>query len=234
MLMRRLRSCSIASCLFVLSACHPAHDLADATSGDGSYQPPADAAAPADASSSPDASRADAGSAQLDAAVISDARAADANDQADAAVPDAAQPDASDSGAGPDPDGGSSCMLPDLVVELPDSLAAASHRTMEVTEDDCELFEGCVGGQGSRSLLELSFRLVNVGGEAIALGRPFENPLFHPSFCQDSYVLDGVFQAELFAPDGSLAASGRLSTSCIAGEDGGYSCRPQRAADRAL
>jgi hypothetical protein len=217
MLMRRLRSCSSASCLFALSACYPTHDLPDATSGDGAYQPPADAAVLPDGASS-----ADAGRAQPDANATPDASAPDAS------APDASALDASRLDASlPEPDGGSTCVLPDLTVELPAALDAASYRTMEVTEDDCELFEGCVGGQGTRALLELDFRLVNAGGEAIELGRPFENPLFYPSFCQDSYVIDGLFQAELFAPDGSLAASGRLSTSCIAGEDGGYSCRSQ-------
>jgi len=130
-------------------------------------------------------------------------------------------PDASVSDGGPEHE-------PDLVVDLPPQDMALSFRSVEVGEDDCELYEGCVGGAGMRSLLELSFVLRNQGEGALELGRPFENPLYYPSFCQDSYVIDGFFAAELRDEAGQVAASGRLSTSCIADLDGGdYTCRAQ-------
>jgi len=152
--------------------------------------------------------------------------------------PDASQP-APDAHV-PGPDGGvviedagvvvdgGPLSLPDLVVDLPPQDMALGFRSVEISEDDCELFEGCVGGTGTRSLLELSFVLRNQGQGALELGRPFENPLYYPSFCQDSYVIDGFFAAELQDGDGDVVASGRLSTSCIADLDGGdYTCRAQ-------
>ena len=152
-------------------------------------------------------------------------------------LPDSGHP-IQDSGSTPDPDAGevdasapcgsASCPKADLVVELPTEDLALSFRSMEVTEDDCELFEGCVGGTGVRSLVELSFTLRNAGDGALDLGRPFESPLYYPSFCQDSYVIDGFFAAEIRDADGDVLASGRLSTSCIADLDGGdYTCRAQ-------
>jgi hypothetical protein len=141
----------------------------------------------------------------------------------DAQVPLDAGPQQPDGG----PCGSSGCAEPDLVVDLPTEALALSYRNVEISEDDCDLFEGCVGGTGSRSLVEISFTLRNQGEAALELGRPFENPLYYPSFCQDAYVIDGFFAAEILDADGDVVASGRLSTSCIAGSDGDYTCRAQ-------
>jgi hypothetical protein len=127
--------------------------------------------------------------------------------------------------AGPCGDAG--CDAVDLVVAFPAAAQAVSFRTATFTEDSCELFEGCAGGVGARSLLELSFTLANVGDGALELGQPFANPLFHASLCQQAYVIDGFFAVELRDAGGAVVADGRMSTSCIAGESGGYTCRAQ-------
>jgi hypothetical protein len=123
--------------------------------------------------------------------------------------------------------GSAGCAGVDLVVALPEAVQAVTFRNAIFSDDDCELFEGCAGGTGPRSLLELSFTLANVGEGALELGQPFDNPLFHASLCQHAYVIDGFFAVQVRDASGAVVADGRMSTSCIAGESGGYTCRAQ-------
>ena len=54
--------------------------------------------------------------------------------------------------------------LPTLLEPLASAGSAVTFRTQDVSEDDCELYEGCRGGTGRRTLMELSFTIRNAGG----------------------------------------------------------------------
>ena len=219
----------IALIAFALCACQPSDPTPDASAADGGSWTPDTGPEPAmpDAALPSDSGTSDSGQpTPLDATI-----AYDAGEPPTPTEPDAG-PDAAPTGSG----------LADLVVAFGDVEQAVSFRNVVIGEDDCELYEGCVGGKGARSLIELNFSLGNEGDTAIDLGRPFEDPLFYPSFCQDSYVIDGFFSAELRDEAGQVVVQSKLSTSCIAGDGGGYTCtrarasgrRLHRAADRAL
>jgi hypothetical protein len=117
--------------------------------------------------------------------------------------------------------------LPDLIVALPAPASAAVLSVREVGADDCELYEGCLRGAGRRSLLKLSFTVLNQGDVALELGRPFEADLFHDSSCQNAYVAADLLSAELRDATGALVAWSQLTTACVAGGDGVYDCTAQ-------
>jgi hypothetical protein len=172
-----------------------------------------------DAANPPDAQS------QAPDATVADASAApDASEVTDASAIDAGQPPQPDASA---PDSGTPISLGDLTLAFTNPGSAVSFRTQEVNEDDCELFEGCLGGTGRRSLMELSFTLRNEGGGAIDLGRPFESELFHASLCQHAYVIDDFFAVELRDENGALVAAGSLTSACVAGESGAFDCTAQ-------
>jgi Lysyl oxidase len=127
--------------------------------------------------------------------------------------------------AGAAADGGES--LADLVLELPADEEAFDLEQRLVSEDSCELYEGCARGHGLRSLLNLRFALRNVGADSIHIGRPADSRLFDLSPCQSTYTLYDFFEAELLNPAGDRVAHASLSTNCIADEAGNFDCVSQ-------
>src|SRR6185369_3689479 len=67
-------------------------------------------------------------------------------------------------------------------------------RTRNAKAGDCTLFEGCLGGIGTRRTLEFDTYTVNVGDGDLRLGSPQDHPnLFEFSSCHGHYHLKNSF-----------------------------------------
>jgi hypothetical protein len=82
----------------------------------------------------------------------------------------------------------------DLVV-LKDRLRkSVSFRKIDVKQNDCSLFEGCVNGPGTRRILEFDTYVVNRGNADLVLGLPQDRPeLYEYSPCHGHYHLKASF-----------------------------------------
>lgn len=118
----------------------------------------------------------------------------------------------------PDPDapgnGPSGCDAPDLIVDA--SWLLPLFHTIEVTNDTCELYEGCVGGLGARDLLLFTTAVPNIGSADLVMGIPANHPdLFHHSDCHDHYHFDEFARYELRGAGDVLAATGHKQAFCM-------------------
>jgi hypothetical protein len=108
----------------------------------------------------------------------------------------------------PDPDapfdGPLGCDAPDLVIDpwwitpvLTDIL---------VGENTCELYEGCVGGLGWRTIMRFTLATANIGSRDLVLGVAANQPdLFHYSECHDHHHFDEFADYELRDAAGVVA-----------------------------
>jgi hypothetical protein len=115
----------------------------------------------------------------------------------------------------------------DLVIGVADPASAVTFRNQEFAEESCELYEGCVGGSGKRSLIEIRATVRNAGAGALDLGQPWDSEYFAQSLCHRTYTLYNFIAADLLDATGAIVASASLSTNCVADPTGGYTCSAQ-------
>ncbi|MCA9707672.1 MAG: hypothetical protein KDK70_17615, partial [Myxococcales bacterium] len=117
----------------------------------------------------------------------------------------------------PDPEapgnGPLGCPGPDLIIDP--SWIEPVLTEIFVHEGTCELYEGCVGGLGWRTILRFHLSAANVGSDDLVLGVPANEPdLFHYSECHDHFHFDGFARFELRDTEG-LVAPGHKPGFCL-------------------
>lgn len=105
------------------------------------------------------------------------------------------------------------CDAPDLIVD-PKWIDPLFTQIM-VSNDTCELYEGCVGGLGGRTLMLFTAAAPNIGSTDLVLGIPANFPeLFQYSACHDHYHFDEFARYELRDGD-AIAATGHKQAFCM-------------------
>ena len=105
------------------------------------------------------------------------------------------------------------CDAPDLIVDS--KWIDPIFTQIMVTNNTCELYEGCVGGVGGRMLMLFTAAFPNIGSADLVMGIPANHPeLFNYSGCHDHYHFDEFARYELFDGD-TVAATGHKQAFCM-------------------
>ncbi len=105
------------------------------------------------------------------------------------------------------------CDAPDLLLDP--AQIEPSFADILVTNQTCELLEGCVGGTGPRRLMLFTAAIRNVGSRDLVLGIPANHPdVFHYSPCHQHYHFDEFARYDLRAGD-TVVAIGHKQAFCM-------------------
>lgn len=105
------------------------------------------------------------------------------------------------------------CDAPDLIVDT--TQLQPLYADVFMSQDTCEVLEGCVGGLGWRRLVLFTIATPNIGSTDLALGIPANLPeLFHYSACHDHFHFDEFARYELLDGD-QLVATGHKQAFCL-------------------
>lgn len=111
-------------------------------------------------------------------------------------------------------DGPLGCDAPDLIID-PTWIEPILTDIM-VSDNTCELLEGCVDGVGIRTILRFSLAAQNTGSKDMVLGVAANNPdVFHYSECHDHYHFDNFARYELLDGDDAVIAAGHKQAFCL-------------------
>lgn len=123
---------------------------------------------------------------------------------------DLANPTASPDAPG---NGALGCDAADLIVDP--QFIEPLFTDIFMSDDTCEVLEGCVGGLGWRTVMLFTAAIPNIGSRDVALGVPANLPdLFHYSECHDHYHLDEFARYELLDGD-AVVATGHKQAFCL-------------------
>ncbi|MFO0631773.1 MAG: lysyl oxidase family protein [Nannocystaceae bacterium] len=143
--------------------------------------------------------------------------------------------DPDDPPASPDEPGNGAlgCDAPDLAIS--EQFIMPVLTEIMVDQDSCLLYEGCVGGTGTRTILRFDLVTPNLGSRDLVLGVAANNPdIFHYSSCHDHYHFDEYAHYELL--DGAdVIGTGQKLGFCLLdsfswawpGENAHYDCANQ-------
>jgi hypothetical protein len=117
----------------------------------------------------------------------------------------------------PSPDapgnGALGCDAADLIVD-PEVLQPL-FADIFMSDESCEVLEGCVGGLGWRKVMLFTTATPNIGSRDLALGVPANLPdLFHYSECHDHYHFDEFARYELRDGD-TVLTTGHKQAFCL-------------------
>lgn len=105
------------------------------------------------------------------------------------------------------------CDAPDLVIDP--SWITPIVTDILVTENTCELYEGCVGGLGWRTIMGFTLATDNIGSRDLVLGVAANEPdLFHYSECHDHHHFDDFADYALLDGAG-VVATGHKPGFCL-------------------
>lgn len=105
------------------------------------------------------------------------------------------------------------CDAADLIVEP--QLMDPIFTDIFMSDDTCEVLEGCVGGLGWRTVMLFTVATPNIGSRDLALGVAANLPdLFHYSGCHDHYHFDEFARYELRDGD-TVVATGHKQAFCL-------------------
>jgi len=107
------------------------------------------------------------------------------------------------------------CELPDLTIDAGQMAITAHVEVVDFPPDSCEIFEGCVGGAGKRTLLRFDVRTPNIGQGDLFLGTPENNGLFQFSQCHGHYHFTSYADYRLFDAGGAEVAFGHKQAFCL-------------------
>jgi hypothetical protein len=106
------------------------------------------------------------------------------------------------------------CDAADLIVD-PQQVLEPIFTDIFMSDDTCEVLEGCVGGLGWRTVMLFTTATPNIGSRDLALGVPANTPdLFHYSECHDHYHFDEFARYELRDGD-TVVATGHKQAFCL-------------------
>jgi hypothetical protein len=110
--------------------------------------------------------------------------------------------------------GAMGCDAPDLFVD-PSVIEPFYFTDIQVFDDTCVLFEGCVGGTGWRTILRFTAAVPNIGSSDLTLGVPANHPdIFDYSGCHDHFHFDEFARYELRDGNG-VVAPGHKQAFCL-------------------
>jgi hypothetical protein len=119
------------------------------------------------------------------------------------------------------------CQAADLTITEV-AFQGAGFTTVEVSEQSCEIQDGCYDGAGRRTVVPFELTIKNSGSAPLEVGVPWDSPAFYLSACASEYLTANFIQAEVLSPEGAVLAVRHLPTSCIADEESGtYRCAAQ-------
>lgn len=105
------------------------------------------------------------------------------------------------------------CDAPDLVVDA--RWIEPIFTDIVVTEQTCELGEGCVGGVGPRTLMLFTVATPNIGSADLVMGTPANHPdLYEYSDCHAHFHFEEFARCELLAGQ-EIAATGHKQAFCM-------------------
>lgn len=105
------------------------------------------------------------------------------------------------------------CDAPDLVVDA--QWIDPIFTDIMVTEQTCELGEGCVGGVGERTLMLFTVATPNIGSTDLVMGIPANHPdLYEYSDCHSHFHFEEFARYELLAGQ-EIAATGHKQAFCM-------------------
>ena len=110
------------------------------------------------------------------------------------------------------------CTGPDLIVvesAVSNSLYAT---TMEVSESDCYISEGCLNGYGTRELLRFTTHIKNIGDVDYYIGQTSQNETteqFEYGDCHNHWHYKGYAEYTLFTMDGNSLPIGFKNGFCV-------------------
>lgn len=106
------------------------------------------------------------------------------------------------------------CDAPDLIVDTK-WLLPLFHQ-IDVTNETCELYEGCVDSTGARRVMLFTTATPNIGSRDLVMGVPANHPeLYHYSACHDHYHFDEFARYQLLAADDAIVALGHKQAFCM-------------------
>jgi hypothetical protein len=107
------------------------------------------------------------------------------------------------------------CGGPDLITD-PQSIGPLTFTDIFVSEDTCELYEGCVGATGWRTVMLFTAAIANIGSADLAMGVPANHPeLYHYSDCHEHYHFDEFARYELRDANDEIVATGHKQAFCL-------------------
>jgi hypothetical protein len=128
-------------------------------------------------------------------------------------------------GATCDDDG--KCQAADLTITQV-AFQGPGFSPVEVSEQGCEIQDGCYGDAGKRTVIPFELTIQNSGSAPLEVGAPWDSPAYYLSACASEYLTANFIQAEVLSPDGEVVAARHLPTSCIADDESDtYRCSSQ-------
>ena len=114
------------------------------------------------------------------------------------------------------PDASGSCPLPDVRVDEAYMRASVYESTQDFGVDACAIEEGCIGGTGTRRLLNFGVRIPNTGTDAMRIGVPStSNPNFEYSACHAHFHFAQYGRYRLLDAAGCVIARGHKNGWCV-------------------
>ena len=105
---------------------------------------------------------------------------------------------------------------PDLVVDQGVLSTSLSLDTIEVSQSDCYIAEGCLNGFGPRELIKFTTRIANIGEQDYYIGNPAFNPdQFETQNCHGHVHYKGYAEYLLFDAQGQELAIGFKNGFCV-------------------
>ena len=110
------------------------------------------------------------------------------------------------------------CTGPDLVVVHSAIVNSLSVSTMEVSESDCYIQEGCLNGYGTRELIRFTTHIKNIGDVDYYIGQTAntsESGQFEWGDCHNHWHYDGYAEYTMFTMDGQSLPIGFKNGFCV-------------------
>lgn len=105
--------------------------------------------------------------------------------------------------------------LPDITVDVDDQRGSWVVEQQYFAPSHCAVFEGCVDGPGTRTLLKFNTTTPNIGAGDLFLGDPRNNPEMIYSDCHQHYHFEDYADYRLFDMQGNLVARGHKQAFCL-------------------
>jgi hypothetical protein len=106
--------------------------------------------------------------------------------------------------------------LPDLTIDVNRLQDSLLFEKRGFGKGSCAAAEGCVLGNGKRTLMRFDLTTPNIGTADLVLGDPTANPdLFHFDACHGHYHFEGYAWYELINASGTQIITGRKQAFCL-------------------
>ena len=106
--------------------------------------------------------------------------------------------------------------LPDLTIDADRLQTSVLFEKRAFGKGSCAVAEGCVLGNGKRTLMRFDLTTPNIGAADVVLGDPADSPhLFHFDSCHGHYHFEHYATYELLDDAGTRVITGRKQAFCL-------------------